>query len=136
MLSGCTGLVRFVVVNESNNEITIEYSLKKEGLPPYKSIYNPEVLILDGSKSWSENDWKPLPKERFSYNDGKFTVTISPKQAVTIEIDDDHKIYDQGWKGFVTKDLKITEQGKEVYFQNNENLFNEFQINDYRINYK
>jgi hypothetical protein len=135
LFTACSATVSFIVVNDTDEEITLEYSLNEQGLPPNKSIFGPLVAKVSGKLSWDADDWSPMDKNLYVYSDGKFTLKVSPKEAVKILTDDDYRVR-EGVKKFAVNDLKIRGDGKEVYFQNSKRLFEEFNLNDFKIIYR
>jgi MFS superfamily sulfate permease-like transporter len=75
---------------------------------------------------------------RYNFDNGgrKFTLKINPKEAVIIESKDSYYIDRDGEKAIDLIDLRIKDNGKEIYFENSKRLLEEFKKNDFEITYK
>lgn len=131
-LLACTIHKKFVVKNESDRKITLEYQVK-EG-----SFFPPEIDSSDKSKWFTPKEWIPMSADKFNFDEkeGKYTFTLNPKEEVAIESEDVRDIDKEGAKSFDLISLRIIDNGKEIYFDNSERLFNEFKDNDFEMKYK
>jgi hypothetical protein len=139
LLSACQVYQNFVVINSSENEIEIEYTLRKTGLPPEESLFLPQRTSLENWNSrFGKKDWEEMSNDRFRYEaiERKFFVKLNPKEVVLIEQEDSFDMDKQKEKSFDLIDLRIKDNGKELYFENGRRLFEEFEKNDFQIIYK
>lgn len=131
-LLACTIHKKFVVKNESDRKITLEYRVK-EG-----NFFPPEIDTSDKSKWFTPKDWTRMSADKFQFDEkeGKCTVTLNPKEEIAVESEDVRDIDKEGAESFDLISLRIIDNGKEIYFDNSERLFNEFKDNDFEIKYK
>jgi hypothetical protein len=139
ILSGCTIRKPFVIRNESDKEIIVEYTMKASDSNGYVNVIKPLMMPVAKRKSWfNNNDWEQMPEEcfTFDYKERKGTIRIKSQEAVSIyEVEYSSNIKELK-KDFDLIDLKIKDNGKEIYFENSERLFEEFIKNDFEIIYK
>ncbi len=137
-LSGCVAFERFIIINENDKPIFIEYKLKEMDEISHPSSRSIEVISSKELDAWfGEENWKPISNDRInSDNSNKFILRLNPKEAVTIEEEDIFYIKNDKEKALDIKELKITDEGKEIYFKTDKKLFEEFVKQDFKIRYK
>lgn len=130
--AACTIHKKFVVKNEADRKIILEYRIK-EG-----NFFPPEIDSSDKSKWFTPKDWTPMSVDKFQFDEkeGKYTVILHPKEEIAVESEDIRDIEQEGAESFDLISLRIIDNGKEIYFENTERLFNEFKENDFEIKYK
>lgn len=136
-LSACQIYKNFVVRNASDSEITLEYTLR-EAFLRQGDIVKPKVESTENFLWFPQRKWIPMSDARYNFDNGgrKFTLKINPKEAVIIESKDSYYIDRDGEKAIDLIDLRIKDNGKEIYFENSKRLLEEFKKNDFEITYK
>ena len=129
----------FVIVNASDNTIEIEYVIKESGMLPQENLFLPQTITLvDWGKWFGRKNWQPKLPEEYDFVDSerKFRVKLKPKEVLLIEREDSFFIKEDGEHGYDLKDLRIRDNGKEIYFENSKRLLEEFKSSDFAIIYK
>ena len=85
LLSGCSAICEFVIVNESGAPLEVRYTHKPSGMPPNGRIEVPGVLGAD-KVSESGREWKTPPPERYTidYKTGHVWAKVEPGEAVLV----------------------------------------------------
>jgi len=101
-------------------------------------IVNPKVESTEKSSWFAPKEWIPMSEDHYHFDKGenKFTLKINPNEAVAIESKDTYFIDKNGAEAINLLNLRIKDNGKEIYFENGERLLEEFKKNDFEIEYK
>lgn len=129
----------FVIVNDSDNTIEIEYAIKDSGMMPQEDLFLPQTTTLANWRKWfRRREWQPKPPAEYDFvdNEGKFKVKLKPKEVLLIEREDSFFINEDSENGYDLRDLRIRDDGKEIYFENSKRLLEEFKNNEFAIIYK
>ncbi len=91
-LTSCTTLSEFIIVNESNSEIEIEYKVKDMNLMESVRTTSPDKL------GGMNQDWKPIAEDRLQVDkaSGIVNVKLPVNRAVVIESKVDYGGHDEG----------------------------------------
>lgn len=89
VLSACSVRNDFVVVNESDDPIEVQYQFKPSNsktAPSADSIQPPAKLGIKEFPA-SGREWKDVPEEQFHYNDrtGILTVMVAQDEALLVD---------------------------------------------------
>jgi hypothetical protein len=83
--SACSVVREFVIVNESDGLLEVEYTLKPSGMLPNRQIEMPVLLCAD-KLSKSEWAWRALPYERYhiDHKSGHVSVRLGPNEVLRV----------------------------------------------------
>lgn len=104
-----------------------------------EDLITPLMMSAAKRNSWfNRNDWEQMPEDRYTvdYKAKKGAIKIKPQEAVMIHKERDNSDIKEIEKNFDLKNLRIKENGKEIYFEDSKRLFEEFTKNDFEITYK
>lgn len=137
-LSSCQLMENFTIINASENVIEVEYSVKDPVMMPHGKFL-PEIKSLADRKGWfNQKEWKKMSSSQYTFDAGerKFRMKLNPKEEMIIDRTDSYYIEKDGEKAIGLKNLKIKDNGKEIYFVNSKSILEEFKKNDFQIIYK
>ena len=85
LLSGCSVICEFVIVNESGAPLEVRYTHKPSGMPPAGRIEVPGVVGADKVNKTSR-EWRNVPPERYTidYKTGHVWAKVEPGEAVLV----------------------------------------------------
>jgi hypothetical protein len=139
-LAACQHIQNFMIVNNSGEEIQVQYELKDSAFLGGKSEIIPEITTVNNLNAWRllQKTWEKMPGEQYSFDKATktFKVKVKPYHVISIGWADPYFLGKEGEKYFDIKYLKISGENKELLFENSQKLLIEFQKDDYQITYK
>jgi hypothetical protein len=88
LLTACSSIQDFVVVNKSGVVIEVQYKVKwcKPETPGKNSVVSPPAKLSIEEFGRSSHTWKSLPKEQYRYDDPTctYTVSVAPGEALLV----------------------------------------------------
>jgi hypothetical protein len=141
MTSACSYFVNFIVVNETDAAIEIEYTMKLDGDlsasdGEERQVQTADMPAMVDLKKWktrfAQDDWqsKRSAITKFDFETGRFTVRIGPNEAMRILTNSDALYFRDGYKHFPISKLEIHGDEGNMSFQSPE-LFWQFAEKDY-----
>ena len=85
LLSGCSIVCEFIVVNKSDAPLEVRYTHKPSAMPPNAPPAVPGVLSADKVNN-TGREWRNVPPERYTidYKTGHVWVKVLPGEAVLV----------------------------------------------------
>jgi hypothetical protein len=135
-LQACSGSVEFVLLNESDTAIEVEYVADMKSYMPPGSAEVPEAFIPKTmsygkwESSHTHEDWTPLTDADYNVDisRGKFRLTVPPRTALRLSRVDDSIFFRDSYKDFQLKKLEMRGIYGNVSFEGTQ-LFREFTRN-------
>jgi hypothetical protein len=132
----CSGSVEFVLVNESDTTIEVEYVADMKSYLPQGSAEVPEAFTPKTMSygKWegghTHADWTPLTNNEYSVDPshGKFRIIVPPRTALRLSEVSDSIFFSDSYKDFQLKKLQIRGLYGNVSFEGIQ-LFREFTRN-------
>lgn len=130
-LTACSYSVNFILVNDSNAPIEIEYesifqlkTLEDTELQPYQMNYS-DLTSWFGDKS---KNWKKLSANEYSFDaeNQKCKITLAPGKALKILSTNDMMYFIEDYDGFEITKIKLTGKNGVVIFEGNR-MFTQFE---------
>ena len=133
--AACSYSVTFVLVNESDSAIEIEYSILTRNIytPPSQTdslaghLVPARVSLLTWERNVTHEDWVPVPPEQYSFDPKTGTVKfkIAPREAVRILTAGDSLFFRDGYRYFPITKLEIRGESGKLTFEGPQ-LFKQF----------
>lgn len=132
-LQACSYSVEFVLVNESDTTIEVEYSGERmvsnsSGETEIVQGFIPKTMSYgkwDGS--YQQEDWTPLPSTEFQVNPviDRFKLKVPPRTVLRLAQVSDMVFFQEGYRDFEIKSIKIRGLYGSMAFEGVE-LFRQF----------
>ena len=118
ILSGCSFVADFVVVNNSGDFIEISYETKNK--PGYKSI-TPYLVNLNDFNN-NKKEWREIPQDQYKIDSEKPTVEIklAPNEVLRFESVDASRIQLNPYEELNTKRIKISGKNGSITLEGNQ----------------
>jgi hypothetical protein len=139
MSSACSYSVDFIVVNESDTEIELEYTLSKEHYNPASETPTLHEYLVPARMDLSiwqtrfkREDWRNVAENEYLFDSktGKCKVKIAPKQALRIVKTSDYLFFGDNYKDFQIAELEIKGENGRVVLESLQ-LFKQFSGKNY-----
>jgi len=116
LLSSCSIFCDFVVINNSNNFLDIQYERKSNELG--KGL---QYLYLDDLKK-GKNEWKELPQDRFEFDQKNSTIKVrlAPNEVFRVEGMDVFYVNKQPDEHFGLKSLSLVGRSGSIKYEGNQ----------------
>ena len=118
ILSGCSFVADFVVINESEDFIEIVYETKNK--PDYKSI-KPYLLDLKDFNN-NKKEWREFPQDRYKIDNEKAIVEVklAPNEVLRFESVDASRIQEKPYEELNTNRIKISGKNGVINLEGNQ----------------
>jgi len=125
LMSACSYITPFVVINSSENQLEIYYELKPSGMMPHENVRKPSVISVQEYNS-GNFQWRELPPDKFEVDSAKGIIKafIQPNEVLQIESEDSIGVEEKPGEHFDIKKLSlngtsglITYEGDQIYKQ-------------------
>lgn len=126
MSAACSFGVNFVVVNESDSEIELEYVLSTENyavLPetkkPSENFVPAKMDLAVWESRFNREDWVEISETEYQYDlkKGRLKLKIAPHQAVKILQTDSGALFEDSHKRFQITRLEISGENGKIAFE-------------------
>jgi hypothetical protein len=144
-LQACSYSVEFVLVNESDTTIEVEYQADMRsyghGTDSVPEAFIPRSLTFGAwDSAYKRGDWKPLANAeyRVDLTTGNFKLKIPPRTALRLAEVGDLVLFQDGYKNFELKSLRVHGLYGDLAFEGVQlfRQFNEKKEFSYFISYK
>lgn len=126
VLSACSNSVNFVLINESDSVLEVEYTFVNYYSTPSK------MSLTEWNKWFGEKQWREVPQSEYQFDveTRKLKTKIVPNEAVKILSAHDSMYFVENYDGFQIAGIKITGKKGTVIYEGNQ-LFKQFQEKNY-----
>lgn len=128
--SACSYSVNFVVLNHSNEQIEVEYTLKNPGLDGEST---PFKMSQDEWNRWfGESKWRQISQDEYRFNTEtkKITVKAAPNEVVRILSMSDGIYFVENYEHFQVTNIKISGKNGTIIYEGNQ-LYKQFEEKNY-----
>jgi hypothetical protein len=125
--SACSYSVNFVVINNSDSVLEVEYTILGGG-------DNPARISLAEWNKWfgGEKEWREIPQDeyRFEPETGKYKLKIAPNEVVKIFKRNDWMYSIENYQDFELINIQLTGESGKVGYEGNQ-IFKQFEEKNY-----
>lgn len=135
--SACSYSVTFVIVNESDQEVEIEYTILTKNIFTSPSqteslaaeLVPARVSLITWERNVTHEDWVPVRPEQYAFDSrtGILKLRIAPREAVRILTAGDSMFFRDGYRYFPIAKLEIKGETGKMTFDGGPQLFKQFQ---------
>lgn len=121
LLSACSTREDFVVINESDGVIEVQYKFKWHGPETPINFVDTKSPAKLSIKEFQKSDrvWRDLPKEQYDFNNltGFYSVRVAPHEVLLVDFTYNHIGFDLESVKIIGTNGSIKVEGKQVQTQ-------------------